>query len=239
MKPIKITERNIMFSEPMSYEGDEYDLNMGLIIGKQYNYVIDTGFGSGSITPVFKYLRDNENNKPIIVVNTHWHWDHVWGNWMFPNSTIISHTKCRELIDRYWDKAVRDNEEYINGEVHKHLPNLVFEDSLYFPKDKIKLFYTPGHSLDCISIYDEVDKVLYAGDNVGDTMDNIVPSIYTDVETFKRGVIDVYKNYDFEICISGHLKPCGKEVVSLMETELENSWKNQIEKHGVPKPEWE
>jgi glyoxylase-like metal-dependent hydrolase (beta-lactamase superfamily II) len=72
MKPIKISGRNVLFTEPM---GKTYDLNVGLIIGKQYNYIIDTGLGSGSIAPIVEYL--DSDRKPIIVVNTHAHWDHI------------------------------------------------------------------------------------------------------------------------------------------------------------------
>ena len=219
MKPVKITERNIMFTEPMAYQEQTYALNIGLILGKQYNYVVDTGFGSGSIEPVLAYL--GENKKPIIVVNTHFHWDHVWGNWMFPDSIIISHVTCRKILEEIWDEEVRSNAEFVDGQVHKHMPNLLIEDGIYFPGDGIKIFHTPGHSEDCISIYDEADKVLYAGDNIGDTEDAIVPYIGTDVETYRNRVINAYKQYDFEVCISAHNKPLGKDVISRIEASLE------------------
>jgi len=208
-----------MFTEPMTYDGQTYALNIGLILGKQYNYIIDTGFGSGSIEPILAYLGDCA--KQIIVVNTHFHWDHVWGNWMFPDSIVIAHVTCRELMEQTWDEEVRKNAGFVDGEVYKHLPNLLVEDSIYFSVDGIKIFHTPGHSADCISVYDEIDKVLYAGDNVGDTEDEIVPFIGTDVETFRVNVIDIYKTYDFEICISGHNNPQGKDVVSRMEEALQ------------------
>jgi len=223
MKPVMITDRNIMFTEPM---GKTYNLNMGLIMGKQYNYVIDTGLGSGSTATILEYLGGDK--KQILVVNTHCHWDHIWGNWIFRDNIIISHVKCRELMDIHWDEAVNENSDSKDGDVVKYLPNLVINDNVYFPDDGVKIFYTPGHSIDCISIYDECDKVLYAGDNIGDTEDIIVPYIDTDMETFKK-VIDVYRKYDFEICISGHNKPQGKNITSLMDANLEMCWKKQLE----------
>jgi glyoxylase-like metal-dependent hydrolase (beta-lactamase superfamily II) len=223
MKPIKISERNIMFTEPM---GKDYNLNIGLIIGKHHNFVIDTGLGSGSIAPILKQLENSR--KPIIVINTHAHWDHVWGNWIFHNSMIISHVKCKELMDKYWDMAYNDFSEKKDGEVIKWLPNLIFEQSLAFSEENIEIFHTPGHSIDSISIYDRDDKVLYAGDNIGDTDKFIVPYIDTDIDTFKK-LIETYKKYDFNLCISGHNTPQKKDVILLMENALEESWKNQIE----------
>lgn len=221
MKPIKITARNIMFTQPMTYDGQTYALNIGLILGDRYNYIIDTGFGSGSVEPVLAYLHGNE--KPIIVVNTHFHWDHVWGNWMFPNSIIIAHPMCRELMEFTWDAEIRKYADYIDKEARKLLPNLLINDSIYLPNDGIQIFHTPGHSEDCISIYDSIDKVLYAGDNIGDTNEDILPSIGTDAATFKTNVIDAYKQYDFEICISGHNKPQGRDVLTRMEARLIDS----------------
>jgi len=203
----------------------EYDLNLGLILGSRNNYIVDTGLGSGSVAPILDYIGDD--GKPIIVVNTHFHWDHIWGNWVFASSPIISHATCRELADSCWDEALRENAGYVDGEVHKCLPNMLFEGCLHFPDDDVSIFFSPGHSEDCISIYDAVDKVLYAGDNIGDTEDAIVPWIDTDMETF-QSLIELYKRYDFDVCISGHNKPQNKSILARMEASLADAWKKQI-----------
>ena len=220
MKPIKITNRNIMFTEPMT---EVYSLNIGLILGIRHNFIIDTGLGSGSVVPVLEYIRDP---KPIIVVNTHCHWDHIWGNWVFEKSPIIAHTICLEMEDKHWDCAIQENAKYIDSEVRKCLPNITFEGSLHFPEDGISIFHTPGHSADCISVFDAVEKVLYAGDNIGDTEEEIVPYIETDLATFRR-MIENYKQYDFDFCVSGHNKPQTKDVLARMEATLLEAWKKQ------------
>jgi len=228
MKPTKISNRNVMFSEPM---GDVYDLNIGLILGNQYNYVIDTGLGSGSVMPVIKYL--GHDAKPVIIINTHSHYDHIWGNWVFKDNLIIAHAKCRELTDKHWEETINEFSHSIDGKVHKCLPNVTIENSICFPDDGIRIFYSPGHSIDCISIYDEVDKVLYAGDNIGDTEDVIVPYIETDLETFKK-LIELYKKFDFNICISGHNKPQKQDIICRMEAALEDCWSRQVCENGMP-----
>jgi glyoxylase-like metal-dependent hydrolase (beta-lactamase superfamily II) len=77
-------------------------------------------------------------------------------------------------------------------------------------------------------VYDEIEKVLYAGDNIGDTEDEIVPYISTDLETYKK-LIETYKNFDFDICVSGHNKPQPKSVLAKMEEVLVDAWKKQQE----------
>jgi glyoxylase-like metal-dependent hydrolase (beta-lactamase superfamily II) len=232
MKPVKITERNIMFTQPM---GKAYNLNTGLILGDKYNYVIDTALGSGSVQPVLDYISENgAGGKPFAVINTHCHWDHIWGNFVFCDSIIIAHYKCRELMDKYWDDAIRDYGSDVDGEAHKCLPNLViYNESLYFPDDGIKITYTPGHSIDCVSVFDEKEKILYAGDNIGDTESDVIPYIDTDIETMAK-TIEVYKGIDFATVVSGHNKPQGKDVIAKMEAALAEAWKKQIEKYGMP-----
>lgn len=178
-------------------------------MGNKFNYIIDTGLGSLCVTPVLEYLGDN--HKPIIVINTHYHWDHVWGNSSFSDCTIISHKLCREKIAAKWDDMMDKKKQFIKGNVQMCLPNLTFEDTLYFPDDKIKIFYTPGHTIDCISVFDEEERVINVSDNIGDSMDEIVPSI----ETSKDAYIDTllkYKKMEFDTCISGHNVILGKEV---------------------------
>ena len=215
MKAVKITDRNIMFTKPTMYG---WDLNLGLLIGDNRNYVIDTGVGRSSVRPVFDYLGNDK--KPMVIINTHYHWDHVWGNWCFPDSMIISHSLCRVLIDKHWDEDIEHNKQHvIDGDVYKKLPNLVFLDKLYFPDDGVSIFHSPGHTKDCISIYDERDSVLYAGDNIGDTDEEILPVIDTDPGTFNR-LLSLYDTYDFDVCISGHNKPQGRDVLKRMDIAL-------------------
>ena len=213
MKPTEITKRNIMFSQPMN----EYLLNIGLILGRTNNYLIDTGLGSGSVKPVIEFLKDD--NKPIIVINTHSCWDHIWGNFVFSDNIIISSPLCRKSIDEGWDYCIAKNGNQMDGEAKKCLPNTTFNGTLYFPEDEIIIFETPGHTPCSISIYDAKDKVLYAGDNIGDTDDEIVPYIFTDDKTMLN-TINIYKQYDFEICISGHNNPQPKSVLARIEAEL-------------------
>lgn len=210
----KIKNRSVLFTKHVPAG---WDLNLQLILGDRYNYVIDTGLGSLNVEPIKDYIKDD--NKPIIVINTHFHWDHIWGNSSFPNSMIISHQLCREIIVQDWEEMMQKYNKHLWGEAVMHLPNLTFENELYFPDDKIRLIYTPGHTIDSISVLDEVDKVIHVGDNIGDTMDEIIPSLYCDKEVYINTLLK-YKELDFDTCISGHNivvdKPIIEKIISLL-----------------------
>jgi glyoxylase-like metal-dependent hydrolase (beta-lactamase superfamily II) len=93
-----------------------------------------------------------------------------------------------------------------------YLPNLVFESELYFPEDKIRIIYTPGHTIDSISVIDEEDKVINVGDNIGDNIEEIVPSIYCEKDLYIDTLLK-YREVDFDTCVSGHNVILGKEVI--------------------------
>jgi len=210
MKIEKVGKRNIVFK----YDLTEWNLNLHLILGERYNYIVDTGLGSESVAPIQDYLGNSQ--KPIIAINTHYHWDHIWGNHCFNEYSIISHSRCRELIAENWTEMLGGNAAYIRGDIKMCLPNLIFDNCLYFPDDGVRVFYTPGHTIDCISIFDERDKILNAGDNIGDTMQEIVPSLKTGKDVY-LGSIHKYKELDVTACISGHNDILGNDVFGKIE----------------------
>lgn len=206
MKVQKIKNRSTMFTYPTI---DGWDLNLHLIVGEHNNYVIDTGLGTQSMVPVMDHIN---KELPIVVINTHFHWDHIWGNSVFSDCPIIAHRLCREIIEAEWDDMLKKNGRYVSGDAEKCLPNLVFEKELNFPEDGIRLFYTPGHTVDSISVLDEKDKVLNLGDNVGDTVDEIVPSLDCSKEQFIES-LDKVKTYDFDTLVSGHCTVLEKSAI--------------------------
>jgi len=207
MKVERIKSRSVLFTYD---DSPEWDLNLHLIMGEKYNYIIDTGLGPLSIEPIKEYLKDD--HKAIIVINTHYHWDHIWGNCAFQDSIIISHRLCREIMASQWDSMIEQNRGYLRGQVVRCLPNLVFENELYFPDDQIRLIYTPGHTVDSISVIDEKDRVINAGDNIGDTVEAIVPEIDCERNVYMNALLK-YREMDFDTCISGHNIVLNKDVI--------------------------
>ncbi len=214
MKFQKIKTRSILFT----YDVDsEWELNLHLITAKKYNYVIDTGLGSLSVEPIKQYI--NKDNKPTIVINTHFHWDHVWGNSSYSDCMILSHKLCRDLIRSEWDSMIKKNGQHFHGIVDKCLPNLVFESELYFPEDKIRIIYSPGHTIDSISVLDEEDGLINVGDNIGDTVEKIVPSLYCPKEHYYKTLL-MYQQLDFDTCISGHNIVLKKDAIDTIRDKL-------------------
>lgn len=181
------------------------------------NYVIDTGCGADNMQPILAELAGDD--KETVVVNTHHHYDHVWGNNVFAGCAIIANRLCHDIADREWEAEVKNYGQYIRGDVTKRLPNLLFDRELYFVDDGIRMLHCPGHTPDSICIYDEVDRVLDAADNIGDDMEEILPNLDCDEASYRR-TLDLFESLPFEICLSGHNKPLGREVIGLIRAAL-------------------
>jgi glyoxylase-like metal-dependent hydrolase (beta-lactamase superfamily II) len=187
-------------------------LNLYLIKGNNRDYIIDSGLGAGSMEPVKALL---EQDKEIVLINTHYHWDHIWGNDAIKNTIIIAHKLCREKIIEEWEAMMGRNYAYRDGNVSMRLPDLSFDHSICFPDDGLKLFFTPGHTKDSISILDEREGVLICGDNVGDTKEDIVPILFDGRANYLRS-LETYMGLDFDTVISGHNDILDKNIFKII-----------------------
>ena len=114
----------------------------------------------------------------------------------------------------------KNKQFFVKSDIQMCLPNLVFEDTLYFPDDKIRILHTPGHTADSISVLDEEERIINVGDNIGDSMDEIVPSIGTNKEIYSNTLLE-YKKIDFDTCVSGHNVILRKEVFDIIQKDLD------------------
>ncbi len=127
-------------------------VNMYLFDGMDHAILIDTGFGQGNI----RKLVDSIVNKPVEVILTHGHGDHVGGASQF--ECLYGHPLDFSLYDRDVSlqkrkilKPVSDNDYIYNG---------------YF---KFRIIHTPGHTNGSISLLEENRRMMFVGDNMSYT----------------------------------------------------------------------
>lgn len=186
---------------------EDYSTNVFLIEKETKFYLIDTYCGTGSMKPIINIIKNNPRQKEVNVINTHFHWDHIWGNCCFKDNCIISHEICRDLIDKYWEDQLKENKQYIIGTTEKQLPNFTFKKQIFFHYDGIELFYSPGHTVDSISIFDHEDKILYVGDNLEKP---IVYVEHHDIPTYIN-TLKSYLSYHPQKIIASHTLNIKKE----------------------------
>ncbi|MFW9794687.1 MAG: MBL fold metallo-hydrolase, partial [Candidatus Thorarchaeota archaeon] len=82
-------------------------------------------------------------------------------------------------------------------------PSLVFSERISFPEDCLTFYHTPGHTTDSASCFDEVDKVLFVGDNV----ETPLPYVYnTNIAQFSE-TLKSYLDIDWNVMVASHAPP--------------------------------
>ncbi|MCI0425950.1 MAG: MBL fold metallo-hydrolase [Actinobacteria bacterium] len=74
------------------------DENVGIVLGDDGVLVVDTRSSHADADMVSDELSSLTSLPVRWVVNTHWHWDHVFGNSRFAGAEIWGHVRAREVL---------------------------------------------------------------------------------------------------------------------------------------------
>ena len=103
--------------------------------------------------------------KPVLLINTHCHLDHVFGNNFVSETyglTALFHQKEQAVIDRLPEGGARWG---VPTEAYKGKVQYIQQDELiHFGKDVFKVLETPGHSPGSVCFYHEAQDFLIGGD---------------------------------------------------------------------------
>ncbi|WP_068245071.1 MBL fold metallo-hydrolase [Hydrotalea flava] len=140
--------------------------NTYLIYNDALNAVIvDPGFYFSSEQQVFSGYIQKKQLTPSLLINTHCHLDHVFGNkWVHEHYKIelwahkdeIPMLEMAPISGQQWGLPF----ENYSGNI-----NLLQEgDKIYLDEDEFEIFEVPGHSPASICLYHAPQKILIAGD---------------------------------------------------------------------------
>ncbi len=158
-------------------------------------YVIDSFCGSYYMD----FIKAQYPKHKFILINTHYHFDHIWGNYSFKESPILSHQLCKEMILLRGKQELHEQFAYLKGKQELCIPNHCF-DGKYYSIDTLQLWHTPGHTIDSITIYDTVSKHVFAGDSLEK------PLVQTTMHLLDEHIksLDFYLSLDFTQIHAGH-----------------------------------
>lgn len=155
-----------------SFQSDVYaQVNAGVIVGQDMAIVIDT-LALPTETIHMRNFIEQDLQIPIrYVINTHYHADHAWGNYLFPQAKIIAHKLCYQKLKKSGisslRNAKRENSAFRNSKIL--LPQITFDQgeiTLKIGKKTVKIFPLPGHTDDSIAVFVVEDRVLFSGDTM-------------------------------------------------------------------------
>ncbi|MGB3306979.1 MAG: MBL fold metallo-hydrolase [Thermomicrobiales bacterium] len=145
-----------------------------LIAGDERAILLDTGMGVADIRAVATSLTD----KPILVVNSHAHWDHIGGNYHF-DEILIHLAEAAMLLGGVGNGVLRPwfQPDKLTGP----LPDGVTAETIAIPPSKatgfladgevldiggreLEVMHCPGHSPGGIVLIDRAQGVLFSTD---------------------------------------------------------------------------
>jgi glyoxylase-like metal-dependent hydrolase (beta-lactamase superfamily II) len=145
-----------------------------LIVGTKQAVLFDTGMGIGNIRSVVSRL----TSRPVVVLNSHTHNDHVGGNWQFnfvygmdtaftranakgsrddAQSEIAPDMICGDLPKEFNPKTYATKPWRISLAVHDGF-------KINLGGRTLEIISTPGHTPDAICLFDRANGLLFTGD---------------------------------------------------------------------------
>ncbi len=200
-----------------------------LIVGPEKCLLIDTGFCFGDLKAVVERLTEG---KPLIVVNTHCHFDHSGGNSLFGTICCFEYealTLEHNLTQEQWEfeRTLFQSSPFFREE--DMLPLTKYEivgcpNHTIFDLGgghEIEMIYLPGHTSGGGAYLDKKNRILFTGDaimcpnqNLG-FRDPFHPENATVTAYAKELRELVQRMAEFDIVFSGHRKfMLPKEVVT-------------------------
>jgi glyoxylase-like metal-dependent hydrolase (beta-lactamase superfamily II) len=175
-------------------------VNSWLVEGEKDALLFDTGLGIANIRKVAEEITPRR----LMVVNSHYHFDHTGGNHLFDEFAIhrlgadlVSKPSPPEIAELYmaytqrlleaWgpyreadelyfhiltaERMIRPLPDGFDPATYKIVPTVptrLLEDGdvLDLGGRKLQVLHTPGHSPDCICLFDEANGLLFGGDTI-------------------------------------------------------------------------
>ena len=154
---------------------ESMDLNIGVVVSDEGALVVDTRCTHAEADEL---LRDVRSLTPLPVrwvVDTHWHWDHTFGNARFHGAEVWGHELCRTAMAERGESMKRAAAEWLPQFVDDiesvviTPPAKVFSHSARIDlgsKTVSLSYHGPGHTDSDIAISVEGHEVVFLGDLV-------------------------------------------------------------------------
>lgn len=200
-----------------------YDVVAGALVLPNKLVMIDSGINLVKMKEFRSWVENKTGKKFEILIPTHFHGDHTYGNQIFNDCKIYSteiHLEYMKMLQEWLtednlerEKTRLEDPKALDG-LKITLPNEIFEQQIVLVDDDVEIIvkHTGGHTSDSTYIYCPNYKVLFTGDNL---FVNSYP--YGGHSSCNPDIwIDVYKEFlslNVEKIIPGHGTVTDKEYV--------------------------
>lgn len=104
---------------------ESLDLNVGLVVGEAGALVFDTRASHRQARVLLDDIAEVTDAPLRWAVNSHWHWDHSFGNHEFAGAALYGHELCRERLLAYGEAAKADALAWVGEAGREQLEEVV------------------------------------------------------------------------------------------------------------------
>lgn len=203
-----------------------------LILGSERALLVDTGMGIKNIRAVVEEL----TGLPLLVVNTHTHFDHIGDNWRFDLVHVLDEPSAHERLSQTFDvqqdlPELADNFtaeafhydqmetiDVTNFQIKPSQFQSISEGYIFDLGDRqFRVIATPGHSPDSLMLVSDAEKIVFTGDTFYPA--SLYAHFYGSFETYRQTLHRVASEFaDYQLYCS-HNEPLrsGQSLVAAAE----------------------
>jgi cyclase len=177
--------------------------NSGILVSDSLVIVIDTKMDEAA-EQLAKTVKEIAGNKPILVINTHYHPDHTGGNQLYKGSNLLAGGNYTEA---FWKKEVSK----------ETLPTIWLKDKMDIKMgdDTVTIFNLDrnAHTISDVFVYLHKRKLLFGGDVI---LNKQAPAILLgggDPEGYLYAFDLLPKKFDIKVIVPGHGPVGGIELI--------------------------
>lgn len=170
----------------------------GLLIKGERRFLVDSGFGSILREEV---MRDGDID---VIINTHFHFDHTYGNKYFPKAELWAHPidalaiSSKEVFSLFtgFDKlGETPSKEAFPGGMQPRPVSRKLNDGemLDFGYFQMQVLHTPGHTPGHISLFEPESGILFAGDIDLSSFGPWYGNIQSNIDDFEASIQRIIK----------------------------------------------
>lgn len=185
--------------------------NPAFLVGKKGVTLVDTTFTEERGRNLRRAIEGVTDRPVRTLLNTHHHGDHTWGNFVFPEATIIGHRLTREVTIEtgLGSRDFFPGVEWGNIEIEPAF--VTFEDRINVFVDDLEvqfIFVGPAHTSNDSIAWIPSRKLLIAGDLV---FSKCTPFVLQGSLTGHIRALQVLRGLGAETVIPGHGDICGPD----------------------------
>ena len=114
-----------------------------------------------------EFLASEAGDRRVVVVNTHHHWDHVFGNAAFAGADIVAQRGCPRLIQAELQSGDESRAAAaVGGRARCPTSRSATGSPTSTTGESVHLIHTPGHSEDSLVVFLTESRLLLGGDTV-------------------------------------------------------------------------